>query len=87
MVLLLFQELEQRHNAVLQMYGEKAEECEELRMDLEDVKTMYKTQVDQPHVFSSERRNGEATTWVFTNGTRGAHFFITLLSPFLSDGF
>ncbi|XP_074606066.1 TATA element modulatory factor-like isoform X3 [Acropora palmata] len=37
--------LEQRHNAVLQMYGEKAEECEELRMDLEDVKTMYKTQI------------------------------------------
>lgn len=64
MVLLLFQELEQRHNAVLQMYGEKAEECEELRMDLEDVKTMYKTQVNEPHVFSSERRNGEATTRV-----------------------
>ena len=41
-----FQELDQRHNAVLQMYGEKAEECEELKMDLEDVKSMYKTQVD-----------------------------------------
>lgn len=59
MVLLLFQGLEQRHNAVLQMYGEKAEECEELRMDLEDVKTMYKTQVNEPHVFSSERRISE----------------------------
>ena len=27
------------------MYGEKAEEAEELRMDLEDVKSMYKSQV------------------------------------------
>lgn len=42
-----FQELDQRHNAVLQMYGEKAEECEELKMDLEDVKSMYKTQVEK----------------------------------------
>ena len=42
-----FQELDQRHNAVLQMYGEKAEECEELKMDLEDVKSMYKTQVQK----------------------------------------
>lgn len=40
-------ELEQRHNAVLQMYGEKAEQCEELRMDLEDVKSMYKTQIQE----------------------------------------
>ncbi len=42
----LYQELEQRHNAVLQMYGEKAEQAEELRMDLEDVKSMYKSQVN-----------------------------------------
>ena len=27
------------------MYGEKAEQAEELRMDLEDVKSMYKSQV------------------------------------------
>ena len=27
------------------MYGEKAEQCEELKMDLEDVKSMYKSQV------------------------------------------
>lgn len=40
-------ELEQRHNAVLQMYGEKAEECDELRMDLEDVKSMYKSQIQE----------------------------------------
>lgn len=42
-----FQELEQRHNTILQMYGEKAEEAEELRLDLEDVKNMYKTQIDE----------------------------------------
>lgn len=42
-----FQDLEQRHNTILQMYGEKAEEAEELRLDLEDVKSMYKTQIDE----------------------------------------
>ncbi|XP_077386218.1 TATA element modulatory factor isoform X2 [Festucalex cinctus] len=40
-------ELEQRHNTILQMYGEKAEEAEELRLDLEDVKSMFKTQIDE----------------------------------------
>ncbi|XP_061779789.2 TATA element modulatory factor [Nerophis lumbriciformis] len=40
-------DLEQRHNTILQMYGEKAEEAEELRLDLEDVKSMYKTQIDE----------------------------------------
>lgn len=45
--LFVFQDLEQRHNTILQMYGEKAEEAEELRLDLEDVKNMYKTQIDE----------------------------------------
>ncbi|XP_034725438.1 TATA element modulatory factor [Etheostoma cragini] len=40
-------DLEQRHNTILQMYGEKAEEAEELRLDLEDVKNMYKIQIDE----------------------------------------
>ncbi|XP_037107785.1 TATA element modulatory factor isoform X1 [Syngnathus acus] len=40
-------ELEQRHNTILQMYGEKAEEAEELKLDLEDVKSMFKTQIDE----------------------------------------
>uniref|UniRef100_A0A3P8V1Z3 TATA element modulatory factor 1 n=1 Tax=Cynoglossus semilaevis TaxID=244447 RepID=A0A3P8V1Z3_CYNSE len=40
-------DLEQRHNTILQMYGEKAEEAEELRLDLEDVKNMYKSQIDE----------------------------------------
>lgn len=39
-------DLEQRHNTILQMYGEKAEEAEELKLDLEDVKNMYKTQIE-----------------------------------------
>eukprot|EP00118_Oscarella_pearsei_P020849 m.230413 g.230413 ORF g.230413 m.230413 type:complete len:930 (+) comp40059_c0_seq18:67-2856(+) len=42
-----FQELEQRYNAVLQMYGEKEEQVEELRLDLEDVKSMYRTQINE----------------------------------------
>uniref|UniRef100_A0A3Q2Q9S8 TATA element modulatory factor 1 n=1 Tax=Fundulus heteroclitus TaxID=8078 RepID=A0A3Q2Q9S8_FUNHE len=44
---ILLKDLEQRHNTILQMYGEKAEEAEELRLDLEDVKNMYKTQIDE----------------------------------------
>lgn len=28
------------------MYGEKSEEAEELRLDLQDVKEMYKMQID-----------------------------------------
>ena len=34
-----------RYNALLQMYGEKVEEADELKMDLHDVKEMYKAQV------------------------------------------
>ena len=39
------QDLDQRYNALLQMYGEKTEEAEELKLDLVDVKDMYKAQV------------------------------------------
>ena len=37
--------MDQRYNALLQMYGEKVEEAEELRLDIQDVKDMYKAQV------------------------------------------
>ena len=47
------QETQQRYNAVLQMYGEKEEETEELRLDLEDVKAMYKAQVGLTNAASS----------------------------------
>ncbi|XP_046398392.1 TATA element modulatory factor [Ischnura elegans] len=40
-------DLQTKYDALLQMYGEKVEETEELRLDLEDVKEMYKTQIDQ----------------------------------------
>ncbi|XP_048514067.1 TATA element modulatory factor isoform X2 [Athalia rosae] len=36
-----------KYDALLQMYGEKVEENEELRLDLVDVKEMYKSQIDQ----------------------------------------
>ncbi|XP_039285510.1 TATA element modulatory factor [Nilaparvata lugens] len=36
-----------QYDALLQMYGEKMEESQELRMDLQDVKDMYKAQIDQ----------------------------------------
>ena len=34
-------------SAPLQMYGEKVEEAEELKLDLQDVKEVYKMQIDQ----------------------------------------
>ena len=34
-------------HCIAQMYGEKVEEAEELRLDLQDVKEMYKMQIDQ----------------------------------------
>ncbi len=42
---LVFQELQTKYNALLQMYGEKQEETEELKLDLQDIKNMYKAQV------------------------------------------
>lgn len=43
----VLQELNQRYDALLQMYGEKVEEADELRLDLQDVKEMYKLQVNK----------------------------------------
>lgn len=39
------QKLQKNYDALLQMYGEKAEEAEELKLDLLDVKAMYRSQV------------------------------------------
>lgn len=41
-----FKELDSRYNALLQMYGEKEEKVQELMLDLEDVKEMYKQQIN-----------------------------------------
>ncbi|XP_046855541.1 TATA element modulatory factor-like [Xenia sp. Carnegie-2017] len=42
-----FQELQGKYNALLQMYGEKQEETEELKLDLQDIKSMYKAQIQE----------------------------------------
>ena len=42
---LLIQKLQKNYDALLLMYGEKAEEAEELKLDLLDVKAMYRSQV------------------------------------------
>lgn len=39
------QEMHTRNETLLQMYGEKSEQAEELRLDLIDVKEMYRQQV------------------------------------------
>ncbi len=39
------QRVERQHEAMLQMYGEKAEEAEELKLDILDMKAMYRQQV------------------------------------------
>ena len=39
-------ELQTNYDALLEMYGEKVEEADELRLDLQDVKDMYKSQVE-----------------------------------------
>jgi len=48
-----FHKLQKQYQTMLTMYGEKTEEAEELRLDLEDVKEMYKMQIvqltGQPH--------------------------------------
>lgn len=40
-------DIQTKYDALLQMYGEKVEETQELKLDLEDVKEMYKTQINQ----------------------------------------
>lgn len=39
-------QLQEQYDAILQMYGEKVEETEELQLDLQDVKDMYRSQID-----------------------------------------
>lgn len=40
-------DMEKRYNTLLQMYGEKVEETQELKLDLLDVKAMYRAQLDE----------------------------------------
>lgn len=41
-----FNQLQEQYDAILQMYGEKVEETDELQLDLQDVKDMYRSQID-----------------------------------------
>ena len=40
-------EINQRHNLTLTLLGEKSEECEELKLDLQDVKQMFRQQTEE----------------------------------------
>nr|CAD7452210.1 unnamed protein product [Timema tahoe] len=40
-----YDDVQHKYNALLQMYGEKVEETQELKLDLQDVKEMYKIQL------------------------------------------
>ncbi|KAF5303929.1 hypothetical protein FQA39_LY01714 [Lamprigera yunnana] len=42
-----FRELQQQYDLLCQLYGEKVEENEELKLDLLDVKELYKAQLDE----------------------------------------
>ena len=42
-----FLKLQKQYQTMLAMYGEKPEEAEELLLDLQDVKKMYKEQIKQ----------------------------------------
>ena len=43
--LILIKTITHKYEAMLQMFGEKAEEAEELKMDIQDLKAMYRQQV------------------------------------------
>lgn len=54
-----FVELQRQYDAILQMYGEKVEETQELKLDLQDVKEMYRGQIDELLKQQQKRRVAE----------------------------
>lgn len=55
-----YKELQQKYDAMLQLYGEKVEEAEELRLDLQEAREAYKTQIDElSHRLESPRVAGD----------------------------
>lgn len=42
-----YNDLQTRYDALLQMYGEKVERCEELELDLKECKDAYKVQIQE----------------------------------------
>lgn len=60
------------------MYGEKAEEAEELRLDLEDIKNMYKTQIDE---LLKNQKWADLSIWLPCNRHRyKKHIFVEVRS-------
>lgn len=53
------------------MYGEKVEEADELRLDLQDVKEMYKLQVSHVHVF----KKSQGCTIIYCTNSRDVFYF------------
>ncbi|CAF1929041.1 unnamed protein product [Rotaria magnacalcarata] len=51
-----YKDLEKRYDALLTMYGEKQEEADELKLDLVDVKTLYRAQIDDLMKQTSQKR-------------------------------
>lgn len=65
-----FNQLQEQYDAILQMYGEKVEETEELQLDLQDVKDMYRSQIDdlllqqrqlQQKLLEAQQKNKDAS--------------------------
>lgn len=54
-----YNELQRKYDAILQMYGEKVEETQELQLDLLDVKEMYKVQIDELLKQQKEREKSQ----------------------------
>lgn len=50
-------ELQRQYDTLCQLYGEKVEENEELKLDLQDVKEMYKMQIDELLKQQKEKEN------------------------------
>ena len=48
------------------MYGEKVEEAEELRLDLQDVKEMYKVQIEEVLRFKAQQQQQQQQKWKAT---------------------
>lgn len=64
-----FNQLQEQYDAILQMYGEKVEELEEIQLDLQDVKDMYRSQIDdlllqqrqlQQKLLEAQHKNNDA---------------------------
>ncbi len=73
-----YNELQHKYDAILQMYGEKVEETQELQLDLLDVKEMYKAQIDE--LLKQQKEQKKSTSaW---NTTERLGFAVGMLSNY-----